>query len=939
MGRTYEKLTSENMKSNLIFSLTILISLFSKAQSIRNDAGFCFGSIDTYASSGGISRGLIVEDLDGDLDKDIVYFVSDLGTNNFRCFKNNLNISYNTPFIPNHFSVPCTSPTTGIDPDNSLTAGDFNADGKIDLAMVDNSNIHIYNNITSSTLSPISFNCAGSYSLYQTSYFSNDNYIDAVDFNNDGTLDLVVIGSDVSSPDILYMEFFKGFGNGTFSFGGSQMVTLPANPNATSINGFNGFQYQVLDYDKDGKKDYVMNNSGNISGLILLKNQSTFTSFSVQPTFISLPMPTNLNVVGFKLEDLNGNLYKDLAITYPSGSNYETVAFINSVATLSQMPSYSSVLSGTVSTIYNKHFVIADFNNDAAMDYYGNEADVYKFIRGISGSPLTSATTAIQMSYNQSSYFQTVTADLDNNGFKDVITIPERSSSDELNIVLNFSYKSVTTPSVTNLTVCAANPINVLNQLLPGTQGLSSIFHNWVQNQSSSVASTPGYTITSPGTYFPKVTATLATSVSPVQTCTFIAPEYTVTAGASPTISYSITPVGTTTNFCVGGQAIISLTGASSYSFNGAAIASSSATTTHTFPINNLTIAYSIIAQNVAGCSTSTNNVIIAKAQPTANINPPLTYTCNNAVVQLTTSAYYPPFTQYSWNNGTYISASVYTLNSSGTKTITLLIKDVNGCISEPVNATVTAYPESTISLTSGNSGSVCPNSFQNYTFSGLSSYSFNPSSGASGINSYSVTIPLNGTSFTVSGNDANGCLSDSVFIIKTFSDNTDLITNSANRVCPGDKVTLSFGGNYLLDWLQYGGTSDPSSITVTPSISTTYSLSITDITTNCKFLKTVLIEVDGGCEVSAGNAVTPNNDNANDIFVINNIERYPDNRVTIYNRYGIEIFKTKGYDNSAIAWPRNADLNTLTSGTYFYIIQLNDTATPIKGWVEILKK
>lgn len=927
------------MKHLLKFIFIIGFPLIYYGQSIRNDAGFCLSSLDTYVSSGGTSQGIIAEDFDGDSDKDIIYFVSDLSIDNFRCFKNNFNFSYSTPFIPNHFSIPCSSPTTGIDPDNSLTSGDFNADGKRDLAMIDHNSIFIYNNVTSTSLSPISFNCAGSYSLYQTSYFDDANYLDAVDFNNDGNLDLIALGSDVSSPDIVYMEFFKGFGNGTFSFGGLQMVTLPSTPNATSIHSFNEFQYQILDYDKDGKKDYIMNNPGSISGLILLKNISTAASFSTQPTFISVPVPANSNIVGFKLEDLNGNLYKDLVVTFPSGSGYETMAFINSVATLSQMPAYTAVQSGTISTLYNKHLEIADYNNDGAMDYYGNDADVFKLTKGINGIPLSATATSVQMFYNQSSYFQTVTVDLDNNNFKDVIALPERGSPDELTIILNFSYKSVTTPSLTNLVVCSANPISVVNQLLPWTQGLSTISHNWFQNQTILVATVPNYTISAPGTYYPKITATIATSVLPAQTCTFVAPAYTVVAGTPPTISYSVAPVGSNTTFCVGSQAVISLAGAVSYSFNGAAIPSSSAVTNYTFNINNISTSYSITGQDATGCKTSTNDIIVAKSQPTADINPPLTNTCSNVSIQLSSSAYYPPFTQYNWNNSTYGNSATYTLNSSGTKTISLVIRDANGCLSDPVTATVTAFPESTVSITSSNNGLVCPNSFQNFIFTGLSSYSFNPSSGTSGINSYSANIPANGATFTVNGTDANGCPADSVFLIKTFPDNTNTINVSVNKICPGDNVNLSFAGNYSFDWLQYGGTSDPASITVTPSITTTYSLNVTDLSTNCVFSKTAVVNVDSACELSVGNAVTPNNDNANDVFTINNIEKYPNNSVIIYNRYGIEIFKTKGYNNSSNAWPRNNDLNTLTSGTYFYIVFLDETTKPLKGWVEILTK
>src|SRR5690606_14077974 len=44
-------------------------------------------------------------------------------------------------------------------------------------------------------------------------------------------------------------------------------------------------------------------------------------------------------------------------------------------------------------------------------------------------------------------------------------------------------------------------------------------------------------------------------------------------------------------------------------------------------------------------------------------------------------------------------------------------------------------------------------------------------------------------------------------------------------------------------------------------------------------------------------NEFSPNNDGANDYFVIDCIEQYPDNELRIYNRYGSLVYKKKSYD------------------------------------------
>ncbi|HQQ94694.1 MAG TPA: gliding motility-associated C-terminal domain-containing protein [Bacteroidia bacterium] len=92
-------------------------------------------------------------------------------------------------------------------------------------------------------------------------------------------------------------------------------------------------------------------------------------------------------------------------------------------------------------------------------------------------------------------------------------------------------------------------------------------------------------------------------------------------------------------------------------------------------------------------------------------------------------------------------------------------------------------------------------------------------------------------------------------------------------------------------------------------------------------------------CKVTVFTGVTANNDGVNDYFYIKNIELFPSNRLTIYNRWGNRLFDRNGYDNYLVRWPDEGDLRTLTSGTYFYILELDDPEkTVMKGWIELLK-
>jgi len=84
--------------------------------------------------------------------------------------------------------------------------------------------------------------------------------------------------------------------------------------------------------------------------------------------------------------------------------------------------------------------------------------------------------------------------------------------------------------------------------------------------------------------------------------------------------------------------------------------------------------------------------------------------------------------------------------------------------------------------------------------------------------------------------------------------------------------------------------------------------------------------------EVSAGviiyNAVSPNSDGKNDFFNIANIDLLqPENKVTIYNRWGSKVFEVENYNNDDRVFKGlNDNRNELPSGTYFYKIEFRQS-------------
>uniref|UniRef100_UPI00404AAE43 Ig-like domain-containing protein n=1 Tax=Fulvivirga sp. TaxID=1931237 RepID=UPI00404AAE43 len=103
----------------------------------------------------------------------------------------------------------------------------------------------------------------------------------------------------------------------------------------------------------------------------------------------------------------------------------------------------------------------------------------------------------------------------------------------------------------------------------------------------------------------------------------------------------------------------------------------------------------------------------------------------------------------------------------------------------------------------------------------------------------------------------------------------------------------------------------------------------------------TITIEPPAG--ITVGKLVTPNGDGVNDFLEIKGIDQYPDNKVLIFNRWGNVVWETRAYinkDNSFSGFANRAvvggNSSDLPDATYFYLIDLGDGKTFIKGFFEL---
>lgn len=112
----------------------------------------------------------------------------------------------------------------------------------------------------------------------------------------------------------------------------------------------------------------------------------------------------------------------------------------------------------------------------------------------------------------------------------------------------------------------------------------------------------------------------------------------------------------------------------------------------------------------------------------------------------------------------------------------------------------------------------------------------------------------------------------------------------------------------------------------LTPS-SGTYSIVVTD---KCNLTDTVTFNIKTyDCHVYVPNVVTANGDGVNDVFKINALENFPDNKLVVFNRWGKQVHSVSNYKND---WkPDNS------AGTYYYVLTLADGRT-YNGFFQLIK-
>ena len=348
----------------------------------------------------------------------------------------------------------------------------------------------------------------------------------------------------------------------------------------------------------------------------------------------------------------------------------------------------------------------------------------------------------------------------------------------------------------------------------------------------------------------------------------------------------------------------------------------STGATTSVITVQNPGI-YSVTVSN--SCGSDSDNITVSTI-PSLSVNiTGLTDICagESTVLDAGTQP------NYLWSNG----ATTQTINVStaGTFSIDVFYND-NQCPHASDEVTVNILDLPTVQVTPDTL--VCQGTYVPVIAAGqyITDYSW-----STGETTSSISVSSTGTYFlTVT----NVCASATDSFTLYASPPPLLLISNDTTILEDESVQLSVvpGLGWIYVWSPSTGLTDSTinDPVATPPATTTYYVTVTD-TLGCYSVSSVTITIEEKPlpELIVYNTFSPNGDNVNDTWFIENIEEYPDSEIEIYNRNGNIVYKKKNYLND---WDGKYNGRDLPAATYFYILLPGQGNGVMKGDVTIIR-
>jgi gliding motility-associated-like protein len=269
------------------------------------------------------------------------------------------------------------------------------------------------------------------------------------------------------------------------------------------------------------------------------------------------------------------------------------------------------------------------------------------------------------------------------------------------------------------------------------------------------------------------------------------------------------------------------------------------------------------------------------------------------------------------------------------------LVTDINGCTRASFPPTNIVVKDSVTTPTITQVGTISPcNNKGTITLTSSSSTNNQWSTGAT---SQSITVESSGTFTVTVSNDF--CSKISKPLVIEVTPGAALELKLAPKIyTPGDNnisvnggsdgeidLTVSGGVNPLnFQWLDSSNTNLVTTEDITGLKKGWYKVIVTDAN-ECSAKDSIYLKEPLPFKLPEG--FTPNGDGKNDFFVIGAIENYPDNKFTVYNRWGNIVYDKVGYKNE---WDGNANNGeSMAEGTYFITLDIPGRDL-IKGFVDL---
>jgi hypothetical protein len=300
-------------------------------------------------------------------------------------------------------------------------------------------------------------------------------------------------------------------------------------------------------------------------------------------------------------------------------------------------------------------------------------------------------------------------------------------------------------------------------------------------------------------------TAVITTSVAGVYTSTFTngngcKASQSVTVSTAPGLSVTVS--ASPSSLCGGGSSTLTASGATTYTWMPGSLSGANVVVTPT-------ISTTYTVNGTSGSCTGSQTVSISvNPNPTVAVVASPTSICSGSTVSLVATG----ASTYSWSTGgTGTSISV-----TPTVTTTYTVIGSNGSCSNTKTVQVVVNTSPTISASSSASV-ICSGNSSTLTASGATTYTWSTGSNAASI----VVTPTSTTTYTVVGTSGS-CTGSQIISVTVNSNPTVAVVASPTAICAGGSASLIATGASTYSW-STGGTG--SSIGVTPSVTTTYSV------------------------------------------------------------------------------------------------------------------